>query len=275
MYKKKWGQHFLKSLPKGFSIPLQMTAKLTPGVSLTAIEIGPGNGAITFPIIEKLEQANISTNYLAIDIDQDAINELKNKLNGISTKSVNVSFVLSDILELNLSQLDIKTPYLWVFGSLPYNIGKRIIARCLEFSYLFPKTELQPFNFILQKEVAQDYISTPPNADFLGTYLSFFVSKRKIAQKIPPSAFTPPPEVDSSILEFELKRMDKSQFDALQALTKFIHTAYQRKRKMLRATFKQVYTNSLEKDTSWWVKRPQELSQEEWKALYSLIKPTC
>lgn len=111
--------------------------------------------------------------YEVIDIDLEAIQTTKEVVAGMELpKRIKTLFTHSDILLYKYPKIN-EYDFVYIFGSLPYNVSKKIVNACKQISLeLFPTTTLLPSRFVIQKEVADDYISLPPNAAFIGTDLS-------------------------------------------------------------------------------------------------------
>lgn len=108
---------------------------------------------------------------------------------------------------------------LYIFGALPYNVSKNIIihaaqeynklVNAMERDVSNVKNELSAgFTYIIQKEVAESFVSKPHHSTLLSNMLQLYVANDtlKVVQKLPPSFFYPPPKVDSAILVGRFQR---------------------------------------------------------------------
>ena len=130
--KKKYGQNFLNDLE--FINKIIMAIK--PKKDDSVLEIGPGLGAITIPMLKHTKHIT------AIEIDQDMIDQLMKKIPNEKITIYNEDFLKSDALQFNA--------YTHIIGNLPYNISTEIIFRLLAFS-----KDIKDLHFMLQKEVAE------------------------------------------------------------------------------------------------------------------------
>ena len=128
-HKKRLGQHFLHDK----NIIKKIIKNLKADIKDTFIEIGPGEGALTTPLLEEVK------NIILIEKDRDLIPVLENKYNDKKVKIVN-----QDILKCELSNLIKKNTR--IVGNLPYNISTEIIFRLLTFS-----KDIKDLHFMLQK----------------------------------------------------------------------------------------------------------------------------
>lgn len=251
-FKKKFGQNFIKSS--------KTISKVIDYLEVSAkdeiIEIGPGDGRFT----EELLNRNPSSLKL-IEIDSDLYNFLGKKFE--SEDKVKIENM--DIMEFN--EKAIKGSYK-IYGSLPYNISKRIIAKFLE-------TENSPERmvFIVQKEVADDYVAEPKDASFLSNYIKVFADV-KLKKTIPRSQFHPMPQVDGGVLL--IKPHHRIELEKGRAIAKFIFNGFRNKRKKLSKTLKSIYSqvdwpktfDNLEINPN---ARAQELEFEIWLKLFEVL----
>lgn len=173
--KKSLGQHWLKD-----RVALEEIAELC-GSGELCVEIGPGLGFLTSSLLRRFEKV------IAVEFDA----ELARKLPG-SFPGKNLEVVNEDILKYDFS--NISGPYV-VAGNIPYYITSPIIERVLTLEHLPERVVL-----LMQKEVVERII------DVRETMLSLFVKNRaevKAGSVVLKGLFTPPPKVDSRVLEME------------------------------------------------------------------------
>jgi len=184
-FKRYFGQNFLTSDEE----LIKFVSHIAPKENDLIIEIGPGEGVLTHFL------AKSNAKVICIEIDKDLLPTLKSTFE----KYPNVEIQNSDFLQLDLKELlnetNIKdTKCLKIVGSLPYNISKKIIKKCLE-EIVGMKYELV---FLLQKEVAEDYAENPPRASFLSNYIKLF-GKCTYCMTISKDFFYPVPKVDGGV----------------------------------------------------------------------------
>lgn len=215
--KKSLGQHFLTN--SATIDKILRLAKLGPEDHV--LEIGPGPGLMTERI------AAIAQQVVAIEKDERLIAPLREKLPG------NVVLTHEDILAFDFKQLAADAGGPWkVIANLPYNIATEVIFRLLEHLSLFSSLYL-----MVQKEVAERLVAIPGNKDY--GVLSILVqlwAKTKIVMKLPPGAFSPPPKVDSAVVEFLLSDQPRYPVGDIPTFTKIVRQAFSQRRKMIRNT---------------------------------------
>jgi len=237
-FRKKWGQNFLKD-PNYIR---KIVAQLDPQSHDVVIEIGPGEGALTFELAKQVQMVH------AIEIDP----LLVKYLNEHSPENMNV--IHHDILELDLNQFsgDVK-----IIGNLPYNITSPIIFKFLNW------TRWSKMVFMTQKEVAQRITSIHGNKTYgrLSVMTQAF-SNVKLSFTVPKTVFFPRPDVKSAILTFE--PIDNTIPD-IHHFSQIVKQAFSQRRKTLRNTLKDLFTaEELGKFSS---KRAEELSVQDFIVL--------
>jgi len=213
--RQKYGQHFLKDQKWRQRI---VEAFDPPG---NFAEIGPGQGAIT-KLLEKRFKG-----FLVFDIDPE--------MQKFHLQSDRYNFILQDFLKWDFCVDGCEVQDFSLIGNLPYESGTKIVLRAVERYQQIPH-----FVFMLQKEVADRIAAQPGTRDF-GS-LSVLVQSKydlKLSSKIPPSAFSPPPQVDSAVITAHRKssipRLDSAEWE------QFLRVAFQQKRKLLLNNLKLKY----------------------------------
>jgi 16S rRNA (adenine1518-N6/adenine1519-N6)-dimethyltransferase len=211
--KKHLGQHFLTAPAYARRIAESVQAGPTENV----MEIGPGQGAMSIFLKERFPSFHL------VEVDPAAIGALQEKLGG-------GGFTLhhADILKFEFAKAGFP---LHVVGNLPYVIGAHIIRKTLGYG-----NNILSCTFMVQREVAERIVAGPHTKrnGFLSVFCSFF-GKPKLLFHVPPGAFFPRPNVDSSVfritvekgIEQKLPRDEWEQFFAL------VSRGYQQRRKKL------------------------------------------
>jgi 16S rRNA (adenine1518-N6/adenine1519-N6)-dimethyltransferase len=212
---RKLGQHFLNSE----SILEQIAAaiRVNPG---RIVEIGPGRGALTRHLLPLCEELHV------IEIDARLAGSLSAKF--AANPALHVHH--ADVLATDLAQWG---PAI-ITGNLPYYITSPILERFLQLDPRFPSAV-----FLMQWEVAQRLLAKPDSRAY--GYLT--VATQTVCQvdllcQIPPSAFSPPPKVDSAAVR--LTRRPELTPD-LPALLQFVSRCFTHKRKTLRNNLRAFY----------------------------------
>ncbi len=217
--KKSLGQHFLYN-PSTID-KIMNAASVGPDDQI--LEIGPGPGVMT----EKL--ALRARKLVAIEKDHRFARELTEKLASFG----NVTILEADILETNLKSVLKEGPWK-VVANLPYNVATVIVAHLLADRELFSSLHL-----MFQKEVAERIVAKPGSKSF-GTLsiMSQLYSENKIMFRLPPGAFTPPPKVDSAVVQFLICKEPRYPVQNVALLRSIVQAAFSKRRKMIRNALK-------------------------------------
>jgi 16S rRNA (adenine1518-N6/adenine1519-N6)-dimethyltransferase len=223
-HKKRLGQHFLHDK----NIINKIISNLEINIKDTFIEIGPGEGALTTPLLEGVESI------ILIEKDRDLIPILEKKYNHKKVKIVN-----QDILKCELSNLIKKNTR--IVGNLPYNISTEIIFKLLPFS-----KDIKDLHFMLQKEVVDRIVAAPGTKIYgrLSVMTQVYFTVKKLFD-ISPNVFTPKPKVDSAYIRLIPKDYI---FDSLIHEQKFrgiVNTVFSARRKMIKTSLKGVIDSQL------------------------------
>ena len=213
------GQHFLHDK----NIIKKIVEANQPEKSDLFIEIGPGTGALTFPLAEKAGFV------LAIEKDQSLIPSLEAKA------AANVEIITGDILKLDLAPLIERKrsglSSVKMAGNLPYHISTQILFVLLEL-----KNSLTQAVFLFQKEVAQRLVAQAGTKKYspLSILLQNYF-ETELLFYIKPGAFSPPPAVDSACVKFT-RRHQPAFFpeEQDQDFTEFLKVSFARRRQTLK-----------------------------------------
>ncbi len=243
--KKRFGQHFLRD-PFVLARIAQACAQ-APGEH--TIEIGPGDGALTAHLLERLDTLHV------VEIDRDLIAALKQRFAGNRV-------VVHEADALRLDLCGLVSGRLRVVGNLPYNISSPLIFRFLD------EPCIAGMVFLLQKEVV-DRLAAPPGGRDYGR-LSVMVQARCEVTPlftVASGAFVPPPAVESRLVALQprpsqIPSTDTALFGAIVA------RAFSQRRKMLRQSLRGYF-----QDEDWRAlaidptRRPETLTVTEFAAL--------
>ena len=153
----------------------------------TAIEIGPGLGAITKELAKKAGKI------IAVEKDKELVKILKEELKDFE----NIEIVRGDILKFDPKRYSLNAKRYKIVANLPFHIAAPVIRKFLE-SLIPPKLMI----LIVQKEVAERICASPPKMSILSVSVQLY-SKAKIVRIIKKESFWPKPKVDSAILKIE------------------------------------------------------------------------
>jgi len=250
--KKRFGQHFLTD----FSVIEKLVHEINPKPDDLMVEIGPGLGALTLPLLEKLDNLNV------VEIDRDVISRLEEK------KEPKLLIHGVDALKFDFESLLKNKQPLRVVGNLPYNISTPLIFHLLNF-----KSHIQDMHFMLQNEVVKR-LTAEANTKAYGR-LSVMVQyhcKTDYLFFVGPESFDPPPKVDSAIVRLTPWENQKKVANNEIHLSEIVAMAFSMRRKTLRNNLKKVLTatqiESINIDPS---KRAENLSVAEFVELSNLF----
>jgi 16S rRNA (adenine1518-N6/adenine1519-N6)-dimethyltransferase len=214
--KKQFGQHFLTDR----HYIDRIVAAIAPKVDDVMIEIGPGPGALTAPLVEKLAHLH------AVEIDRDLAGALRARF---STDKF--SLHEQDVLAFDFAVLAARFRCV---GNLPYNISTPFLFHLGEFA-----EQLIDATFMLQKEVVDRMVADPGTPDYgrLSVMLQYRFAMTRLFV-VPPGAFTPPPKVDSAIVRMTPLPADRPIADDSARFAAMVTAGFGQRRKTLGNTLK-------------------------------------
>lgn len=225
----KLGQHFLTSA--------RYRERIADALGLRredlVIEIGPGRGAMTGLLAERAGRL------VAIELDAALAGRLQEEF----AASPGVRIIRGDILTTDLSNIcrESSVPECVVFGNLPYYITSPILHRLFEF-----RRHIRAMALLVQREVAERIVASPSSRDY--GYLSVFVqlfSGPRILFTVPPGAFSPPPKVQSALIEFRMTpRFPDWSAERATSFLEFVKVCFAQKRKSLTNNLSATYPRS-------------------------------
>jgi 16S rRNA (adenine1518-N6/adenine1519-N6)-dimethyltransferase len=207
--KKSWGQHFLCDA----GVLSRTVAALLPAGRV--IELGAGYGALTAPLLAA------GFDVVAVEHERDALAGLRGRFGNA------VAVVDQDAARLDYCALRGGGPPLVVAGNLPYQIAGRILGELAGHI-----AHVERGVFMVQWEVAER-ICAQPGSRRRGL-LSVLVQRAfhaQILERVPPTAFAPPPKVESALL-----RLDHAAAPAAPEVAELARAAFMHRRKVLRNT---------------------------------------
>ncbi len=253
--KKRFGQHFLHDS----SIIERMISAINPRMDDQFVEIGPGLGALTFPLLKYINALDV------VEIDRDVIARLTQKKQREKLEQLTIHSC--DALKMDFTALPKHASKLRVVGNLPYNISTPLIFHLLESAHI-----IQDMHFMLQNEVVQR-ITAEPNSKTYGR-LSIMVQyycDTEYLFFVPPGAFSPPPKVDSAILRLTPWQQRPYKANDEKHFARLVTQAFSTRRKTLRNTLKKML--STEQIESIGINpglRPENISVSEYVSLSNL-----
>lgn len=240
--KKSLGQHFLvdENISKGIADQIQL---LSPE---RIVEVGPGAGALTKFILE------LAPAFKAIEFDEEKVAYLKHTYPQLIDKLIQDDFLTTPI--------PFDAPFVLV-GNFPYNISTQIVFKVLDW-----KEHVPYMVGMFQKEVAERIAAKPHSKAYgiLSVLAQAFYDITYLMD-VPPSAFNPPPKVDSGVI----KMQRKESFPIMYSEARFyqlVKAAFGQRRKMLRNPLKGFFNQEQLNDPIF-TKRAENLTFEDYAAL--------
>ena len=237
--RKRFGQHFLTDR----GIIEDIVQAIAPQAGQAMVEIGPGLGAMTQPLVERLGHLTV------IELDRDLAVLLR--------KKPELNVIESDVLRVDFRALaeDANTQFfdgppleklapsggsaahavasvgvnkLRIVGNLPYNISTPILFHLLDVADV-----VEDQHFMLQKEVIDRMVAKPSTSDY--SRLSVMLQWRYAMENVlfvPPTSFDPPPRVDSAIVRMLPHAMPEAL--DVKLFSELVRVAFSQRRKLLR-----------------------------------------
>ncbi|MDR0735693.1 MAG: 16S rRNA (adenine(1518)-N(6)/adenine(1519)-N(6))-dimethyltransferase RsmA [Zoogloeaceae bacterium] len=214
--RKRFGQNFLVDP----GVIHGIVAAIDPQPDDNLAEIGPGLGALTDPLLERLDRLH------ALEIDRDLIVRLKRRFH-----PERLIVHTGDALAFDFGQLE---PDLRVAGNLPYNISTPLLFHLARFA-----DRIRDMHFMLQKEVVERMVAQPGSPAYgrLSVMLQYRFHLEKLFD-VPPKSFNPSPRVWSALVRLIPRPAAERALCDIATLEKVAAAAFSQRRKMLRNTLK-------------------------------------
>ena len=213
--RKRFGQNFLVD----DQIVNRIVATISPKKSDNIVEIGPGKGALTFPLLQNLDHLSV------IEIDRDLISLLKLK------KQDKLTIYEADALKFDYGLI---SDNLRIVGNLPYNISSPLLFRLLS-----SKNQIIDMTFMLQKEVVDRIVASHGSKTYgrISVMMQAFFKVESMFT-VPKESFDPQPKIESAILY--LKTRTKPLTENIKLLEKIVKISFSQRRKTLKNCLKSI-----------------------------------
>jgi 16S rRNA (adenine1518-N6/adenine1519-N6)-dimethyltransferase len=214
--KKALGQHFL--IEEGIAQKIVRLASLGP--EDIVVEIGPGMGVLTFPMLPRVKQV------VAVEVDQEMADYLREKGRGKTSLTV----ICQDALRVDFRSLAQDAgKKLKVVANLPYNIATPVIFRLLEY-----RDDLTHLTLMLQHEVAQRITASPGSKAYgpLSIFTQLYTSP-KLMMRVPPQAFYPHPKVESAVVGFAVLDHPRVEVRDTEFFQEVVRASFAQRRKTI------------------------------------------
>jgi len=221
------------------------------------LEVGAGVGTLTVALAPRCRRV------VAVELDGRLIPALRESLAGLD----NVEVVRTDILRFNVRSAFPDGKEI-VAGNIPYNLTGALIRKLLD-----DPPRPRRLSLVVQKEVAERW--TASSGASLATVAVQVFAEARLLFRIPASAFTPSPRVDSALVRLDVRERPAVDVDDLQAFFRFVEAVFQGRRKQLGGTLGRISgigstaagarLRAAGIDPE---RRPQTLNLADWEALY-------
>ena len=214
--KKRFGQNFLSDS----DVIRSLVEAIQPLPADLMVEIGPGLGALTQPLLAKLDHLHV------VELDRDIISWMQNQY-----ASNSITIHNSDALKFDFSSLGSQ---LRVVGNLPYNISTPILFHLLD-----NVANIVDMHFMLQKEVVERMVAMPSTPAYgrLSVMLQYRLQMEYLIT-VPPEAFEPAPKVESAFVRCVPHSSLPHPANDEALFAKVVLNAFGQRRKTLRNTLK-------------------------------------
>ncbi len=213
--RKRFGQHFLHDA----QVIARLVAAIAPRAGEHIVEIGPGLGALTRPLLAAAGALTV------VEFDRDLIAPLRERCAGHGTLSVHQA----DALAFDFAALA-HTAKLRVVGNLPYNISTPLLFHLCD-----QARAIHDMHFMLQAEVVARLAAAPGMADY--GRLSVMIQYRCAVTPlfgIGPQSFSPPPKVESAFVRLVPHASPPVSVRDEDSLARLVRAAFAQRRKTLR-----------------------------------------
>lgn len=251
--RKRFGQNFLQDN----GIIYQIIQVIQPKSDDTLVEIGPGLGALTHPLLK-------CASVIAVEIDRD----LSANLSAMPDAKNKLTIINQDALSLNFCQWG---EGIRIIGNLPYNISTPLLFHLLQYTKC-----IKDMHFMLQKEVADRIAASPGSKNYgrLSVMLQYYC-QTSLLFDVPPESFFPKPKVNSAIIRLTphiTNPFEKVDYTVLENVTA---KAFAMRRKTIFNNLKQWISlddlKSLSIDPQ---QRPEQLTIAEFVRLAKFLQET-
>ncbi len=220
--KKRFGQHFLTDA----AIIERIVAAIAPQRADVIVEIGPGPGALTAPLMNRLDHLH------AVEIDRDLAAALRKRY-----PASHFTLHQEDVLEFDFAKLGCRFR---AVGNLPYNISTPFLFHLAGFA-----EQLIDGTFMLQKEVVDRMVAEPDTEAYgrLSVMLQYRFGMHHLFD-VPPESFTPPPKVESAIVRLVPLPAERLRAKSDGRFAAMVTAGFGQRRKTLSNTLKPFLTAS-------------------------------
>lgn len=220
--RKRFGQHFLTDT----ALVERMVRAIAPTDDQTLVEIGPGRGALTLPLLDAIHHLHV------VELDRDLISRLQHT---ISPQRLTIH--AADALRFDFAALA-DSRKIRVVGNLPYNISTPLLFHLID-----QIGAVEDMHFMLQKEVVDRLTAMPGTPDWgrLSVMVQYFCQAEYLFF-VPPGAFSPPPRVDSAVVRLTPWPTPPHPVRDLRLFRQLVNQAFSQRRKVVSNALKSLLT---------------------------------
>lgn len=220
--KKQFGQNFLVDQ----RIIADIVEAIRPEPGDHMVEIGPGLGALTRPLLQRLEHLHV------VEIDRDIIARLQHDY-----PQNKLTIHAGDALQFDFASLPVP---LRLVGNLPYNISSPLL-----FHFAAYAERVRDMHFMLQNEVVERMVAAPSTPAYgrLSVMLQYRFHMEKLLD-VPPQSFRPAPKVDSAVVRMIPLPVEAITIKNPDLFAKVVSAAFAQRRKTLRNTLRAYLTDA-------------------------------
>lgn len=258
--KKNLGQHFLTDL----SIASRIADTVDAYPDIPVLEVGPGMGVMTQYLVEKPRDLKV------VEIDRESVEYLKHTLFSEETPTGSSPIIEGDFLRMDLNQVFDGRQFV-LTGNYPYDISSQIFFKMLDNKELIPCC-----TGMIQREVALRIASEPGTKAYgiLSVLIQAWYDVEYLFT-VDEHVFNPPPKVKSAVIRMTRNTVTDLGCDE-QLFKRLVKTVFNQRRKMLRVSLKQMFTNDIQPRPGFYehdimTQRPEQLTIQQFVELTNMV----
>ena len=258
--KKNLGQHFLTDL----SIASRIADTVDAYPDIPVLEVGPGMGVMTQYLVEKPRDLKV------VEIDRESVEYLKHTLFSEETPTGSSPIIEGDFLRMDLNQVFDGRQFV-LTGNYPYDISSQIFFKMLDNKELIPCC-----TGMIQREVALRIASEPGTKAYgiLSVLIQAWYDVEYLFT-VDEHVFNPPPKVKSAVIRMARNTVTDLGCDE-QLFKRLVKTVFNQRRKMLRVSLKQMFTNDIQPRPGFYehdimTRRPEQLTIQQFVELTNMV----
>ena len=253
--RKRFGQNFLHDQ----NVLAQMVQAINPTSGEHLVEIGPGEGALTIPLL------TLHGKLTAIELDRDLAPALKKKCQPTGQ----LQLFQGDAMKFDYARLASTTDKIRIIGNLPYNISTPILFHLSNHASI-----IEDMHVLLQKEVANRITATPGNKQYgrLSVMMQVIFNATHLFN-VEPDAFRPPPKVQSTFIRLSPHQQPVVQLKHKENLSHVVSAAFSQRRKTLRNSLQTLLdTRQIKQADIDPTRRAETLTLQEFSRLANMLE---